>query len=430
MIIDKLQNFRQQVYSFLGNGRDAIFDLMDAVLTSPSVKSFAELSLSAVYRRKWSSLYESLKDSRPRRGRLRGLCVEQIPKDIRPLLAGDHTGWERPHAQTLKDRSFVHQPNLVEGNKPIMLGHDYSTLAWIPEMTGSWAIPLCHERISSFETAAQRATFQLRQVCRDLTVRPIATYDSEYGSAAFMNLTEDIPADLLLRLRPNRCLYKVPAPYSGCGRPRKHGDKFQLAKSDSWGEPSATFSLEDETVGQVQIQQWSDLHFKKASQRHFQVMRVTHPHCSGLWLAWVGEQMPSLEQIWRLYLRRFAIDHWYRFAKQRLHWTLPQLLTPQQALRWSDLMPLLSWQLWLARKLVIDNPLPWQKPQTNLTFGRVAQGLATLLVRIGSPACSPKPRGKSLGWQSGRKRSPFPRFPIIKKRPSRPKKTNKDNPNS
>jgi hypothetical protein len=83
MIIDKLQNFRQQAYNFLGNGRDEIFDLMDAVLTSPSVKSFAELSLSAVYRRKWSSLYdESLKDSRPRRGRLRRLCVEQIPKDI------------------------------------------------------------------------------------------------------------------------------------------------------------------------------------------------------------------------------------------------------------------------------------------------------------------------------------------------------------
>ncbi|MFN5399035.1 MAG: hypothetical protein ACK5C4_15670, partial [Pseudanabaena sp.] len=43
-----------------------------------------------------------------------------------------------------------------------------------------------------------------------------------------------------------------------------------------------------------------------------------------------------------------------------------------------------------------------------------------------SPACSPKPRGKSLGWKSGRKRAPFPRFPIIKKRASRPKKVNKD----
>jgi hypothetical protein len=37
-------------------------------------------------------------------------------------------------------------------------------------------------------------------------------------------------------------------------------------------------------------------------------------------------------------------------------------------------MPLLSSQLWLAREIVKDNPLPWQKQQTDLTPGRVAQG--------------------------------------------------------
>lgn len=49
-----------------------------------------------------------------------------------------------------------------------------------------------------------------------------------------------------------------------------------------------------------------------------------------LWLAWVGEEMPPLTEGRQLYLRRFAIDHWYRFAKQRLHWTLPQFSTPKQ----------------------------------------------------------------------------------------------------
>jgi hypothetical protein len=35
--------------------------------------------------------------------------------------------------------------------------------------------------------------------------------------------------------------------------------------------------------------------------------------------------------VWQHYLRRFAIDHWYCFAKQRLHWILPQLSTPEQS---------------------------------------------------------------------------------------------------
>ena len=44
-----------------------------------------------------------------------------------------------------------------------------------------------------------------------------------------------------------------------------------------------------------------------------------------LWLAWLEIEMPTLSEFWRLYLRRFVIDHWYRFAKLRLHWTLPKL---------------------------------------------------------------------------------------------------------
>ena len=48
------------------------------------------------------------------------------------------------------------------------------------------------------------------------------------------------------------------------------------------------------------------------------------------------------------YMRRFSLDHWYRFAKQRLHWTLPKLSTPKQCEPSCDLMPLAR-QLWLAR---------------------------------------------------------------------------------
>lgn len=43
---------------------------------------------------------------------------------------------------------------------------------------------------------------------------------------------------------------------------------------------------------------------------------------------------------------------WDRFIKQRLHWTMPSLKTPEQCERWSDLMPLMTWQLWLAKDVV------------------------------------------------------------------------------
>ena len=54
--------FRQGVYTLLGNGKDALFDLMDAVLVTRSVYSFVELSVSPVFRRQWSSIYEAIED--------------------------------------------------------------------------------------------------------------------------------------------------------------------------------------------------------------------------------------------------------------------------------------------------------------------------------------------------------------------------------
>lgn len=207
MIFNKLKQFRQSAYTLLGRGKDAICDLIDAVLTTPRVKSFVELSLSPVFRRKWSSTYAALRDSRPLRRKLMKLYIEQMPSESRPLLAGDHTAWPRSYAVTLKDRTIEHQPTQIVGNKPITVGHGFSTIAWIPEAQGSWALPLRHERITSFETPTSRAAFQLRQVCKNLQVRPIATYDSEYGNASFVKQTAGIEADLLLRLRPNLCLW-------------------------------------------------------------------------------------------------------------------------------------------------------------------------------------------------------------------------------
>jgi hypothetical protein len=63
--VDKLKQFRQGVYTILGNAKDALFDLMDAVLITRSVYSFVELSVSPVFRRQWSSIYSALSDGNP-----------------------------------------------------------------------------------------------------------------------------------------------------------------------------------------------------------------------------------------------------------------------------------------------------------------------------------------------------------------------------
>jgi hypothetical protein len=78
-------------------------------------------------------------------------------------------------------------------------------------------------------------------------------------------------------------------------------------------------------------------------------------------------------------------------------------------------MPLMSWELWLARDIVADNPLPWQKSIPKLTPGRVAQAFAGILTVIDTPAQPPKPRGKSPGWPEGEPRLRRTRYPLVKK---------------
>lgn len=427
---NKLIQFRQAVYENLGIARDALFELTDAVIATPAAQSFAQLSCSKYFRRKWSSVYEALQDGRPKREELMQLYSQYVSLDERPTLAGDHTAWPRPTAYTLRDRTVEHQPDPVPGNRPITLGHGYSTLVCVPEEQGSWALPLLHERITSQETPLDKASEHLRKVQNLLPKRTISLWDAEYGCAPFLLATADIPSDKIIRQRSNLRLFGPPPAYKGKGRPAVHGAKFKFKDPTTWWQPAEDFELEDPNLGKVHVQIWNDLHFRKAAQCPFRVVRLERLESKGsrrfpkvIWLAWVGEPPPDPITWWQRYFRRYPVEHWYRFAKQRLHWTLPMFSTPEQGERWSDLMPLITWELWLARPIGVDKPLPWQKKQLEMSPGRVCQGWDDIFDVIGTPAQVPKHRGKAPGWPKGQPRKRRPRFGVVKRTQEQPDST-------
>lgn len=415
---NKLIQFRQAAYDLLGAARDALFELTDAVIQMRQIHSFVELSCAPAFRRQWSSAYEALQDGRPDRSGLLQLYLQHIDLDQRLLLAGDHSAWPRLWAETLEGRSYQHQPTPIPGRRPVTIGQGYATLAIIPEAHSSWALPLLHERITH-QKPVETAARQLRQVCQHLTERPLSVWDSEYGCGAFLRATADVPSDKLIRLRTNLCLEGPPKPYRGRGRYPKHGIKFNFKDPSTWWQPDQIVEYNDPEFGPLMVRLWRGLRFKQALDCWMLVAQVERLQAPGsrrkpriLWFAWVGSEPP--EQWWRLYTQRYPIDHWYRFAKQRLHWILPMFATPQQCERWSDLMPFLTWELWLAHSAVRDSPLPWQKVQINLSPGRVCQGMQNILVAIGTPTRVCKSRGKSPGWPKGRPRKRRERFELIR----------------
>src|SRR4028118_1720859 len=128
---------------------------------------------------------------------------------------------------------------------------------------------------------------------------------SMYGCAPFVLKTANIKADILVRLRSNLCLWGPPPPYSGKGRPRKHGDKFKLTESSTWSEVTQSIEVNHSKLGRVKVSLWSNLHFRKTATRPMSLIRVERLDELGnlrvskpLWLAWVGEEMPTLEKVW------------------------------------------------------------------------------------------------------------------------------------
>lgn len=420
---ERLQTFRQAAYQFLTKAKDATFELMDAVMTTRHASSLAEFSLSPLFRRQYSSTYEAIEDSRPQRNRLAQLYIQQIPKAEYSVFVIDHTNWGRIDAKTLKDRTYQHQKQST-----IVAGQGYSTIAWLPDSEGSWALPIRHERITSWESPIGKAVWQIKQVVKHLPQRALVLLDREYGNAKWVLETSDLEIESVMRIRSNTCLWNAPPAYSGRGCPRKHGQKFQLKEPETWTIPDQVLELPESICGRVKVTMWKGLHFYPAPKHPVNLILVERLDSTGsgrlmppLWLVWTGKQTLSLEEIWHQYLRRFGIEHWYRFVKQRLHWTMPSFSTPEQSGRWSDLMPLMTWQLWLAKDLVTEFRLPWQSARLKLSPGRVAQSMFSLLLKIGTPASLPKSRGKSPGRATGFKCTARILYPIAKKRVSRPK---------
>ena len=310
----------------------------------------------------------------------------------------------------MRDRKSVHAPTTIAGNRPITSGYDLSTLSWVPELAGSWAPPLLFERISSAETPHQKGASQLRRISEAVQPqggRLVSLWDSEYGCASFVNATYDIAADKLFRLRPNRCMWRPPPPYPGRGRPAVHGPAFKLRAPLTWGQPASKLELRRSGSGPGAGARLAPAALPPGSRLAARGGAQRTPGCGAHGCATPacchGAEPPPLATWWDWYLRRLAVDDWQRFAQQDMHWTLPHLATPEQAERWSAVMPLLTWQLWLARTLGNDVRLPWQQPQTagRRPPGRVRPGMAGLLAAIGTPAPWPKPRRKAPGGRPG-----------------------------
>jgi hypothetical protein len=122
-----------------------------------------------------------------------------------------------------------------------------------------------------------------------------------------------------------------------------------------------------------------------------------------LWSSRVGATPSHVDRLWQTFLRRFDLEHTFRFFKQTLGWTAPKVRDPHAADRWTWVVIAAFTQLRLARHLAPDLRRPWEPPapEGRLTPARVRRGFRNLRAKTARPAGAPKPTTPGPGRPPG-----------------------------
>ncbi len=383
----EFEQFRDKLYQSFNYRKDTIMNLVDAIAANTTARSPVELCLSPIFPREYSALYKGIqayrsessnnsietrkKEQAQFEARLEAIA-ELIPTAEKfYLFAADVTPLPRPYAPTLEDRTIIYQPNTVQGNKPINIGHSYSVLTALPpkESTGEipWAIPLMVNRVKSSETGKQVGSQQLKQI---LTQKNLPWSNLTTKRGRLLNVTIQSWSDMLMR-----------------------------------GSRDCPMHCHPFTLMQIQVTSSEGL-------------RIWKP----MWLIMIGQGRNELTitEAYQSYRQRYDIEHLLRFGKQRLLLNASATPEVEHEENWVELSFLAYVQLWAARKLALTLPRSWerylpQKTQGFLSPSMVNRDMQRIITEIGTPAKLPKLRGYSGGRTTGMVQTKRIHHQVIKK---------------
>src|SRR5260370_4578074 len=161
--LEELRAFRQQVYTRFGCRRDALFELLDALLCAPSIETPAHLSLVLTCQRRWGSLYDALNAGTMDLKQLEALVASYpLASEESTWYAVDASVWPRCDAETSPERGYYAHPYRHSHGQPIVAGWNYSWLGQVTRRCSSWTAPLRARRMLPGQNVNTVAAEQIR----------------------------------------------------------------------------------------------------------------------------------------------------------------------------------------------------------------------------------------------------------------------------
>ena len=454
--------WRENLYHGVKTRKETVIELVDALSSNSTATSVVELSEHPLFRRDYNSLYKGIQEFLPHQNDdnysqqvdyLLEAASQTIPTPVCRhfhLFGIDTTPCPRPFSATLADKTFIHYPNPIKGNKPISIGHSYSVICALPERiaTGNvpWAVPLLGERVPSLEKATNIGNKQLEKIFKTASFSgdksKVLVADSFYSQRDFIG--EQVKQKNLItltRIRSNRVFYRQFIRKENqaitSGHPRWYGDKFDLKDEKTWHEPTevsqSIFTTRKGRQLTLTISGWNQMLMKgtqnyKMNRYPFTLMQITVTDEIGnviwkpMWLIVIGSRREELSLIdcYESYRQRYDMEHLFRFGKQKLLMTAYSTPDVEHEENWFKLTLIAYVNLWTARNLAIVLPHAWEQylktnKSVKITPSLVQRDFYRIISTLGTMAKSPKRRGYSTGRIKGYKKTPRTRHQVIKK---------------
>src|SRR5688500_16735467 len=183
----RLGAFRAELHRLFTRRADALFELGDALLCTPTpVASLPHLSLEPVHQRGWGSIYAALARGEVDTERLRDLLARVLPAADPPVFAVDVTTWPRCDAECSPERGYYYHPSRHSAGQPIIAGWAFQWIAQLGFERGSWTAPVDAARLHPLDDTDQQAAVQVRALLGRLGVGgpvPLVVFDAGYDSA-------------------------------------------------------------------------------------------------------------------------------------------------------------------------------------------------------------------------------------------------------
>lgn len=212
----KSEQFLKTVYGSLTKRSDSYLELALALASSSQVESVVRLRESHLYRRKFSSIYETISEVEWNAATLLNAELELFKESCETLAgyevySGDSTFIKRNEAKTLACRVMKRF-----SNGELAYGQESYWMMRLSNPKNSWAGVAFVERMAEADTVSSMAAKQMKHLAKQNHHKKLCVFDAGHGLELLQAQQACQNTQVILRVKGHQVFY-YPPNYKGRG---------------------------------------------------------------------------------------------------------------------------------------------------------------------------------------------------------------------